>query len=124
MQNYPIQLSKASIKAVCEICRIVTDKCSKNQKSVEMAHGIADFVKEHGVVSEKQAIWICRNTGYWRLDRPSELEDVRVPKGKTKASASIEQADGEIEPVRGWLAEQLRDIQRKLDLLLTTVCGH
>jgi hypothetical protein len=68
-----IELCEKSILQVIAICDKVRHNLPNNQKSVDMAEGIAGYVEEKGFVSDKQAVWICRNAGYWKMKRPAEL---------------------------------------------------
>lgn len=112
MRDFPRRLSKTSIKALRAICKTVAEKCSSNSMSTEMAKGIATAVSEYGSITERQAVWICRNADYWHLDRPDELADVKVPKGKKNEPNSG--SGSPLAPASSRsLADWQRDIERK-----------
>lgn len=53
-----------------------------------MAEGIAEYVEKYSCVSEKQAAWICRNAGYWKLKRPVELANVLIENAPKSSAAN------------------------------------
>src|ERR1019366_5219707 len=77
-----ILLSEQSVSCVVKICAKIEKHCASNPQSVEMAIGISDYVQNNGHISQKQAVWICRNADYWKMKRPSELANVVVPNNK------------------------------------------
>jgi hypothetical protein len=77
-----ILLSEQSVSCVVKICTTIEKNCASNPQSVEMAIGIADYVQNNGHVSQKQAVWICRNADYWKMKRPPELTKVVVSNNK------------------------------------------
>lgn len=76
MQNQNVSLSQSSIKAIVELCGIVERNNPNNERSVNMARGIADYVRAKGFLSPKQAGWVRQNAKFWNFEQPQELAAV------------------------------------------------
>ena len=74
----PIALSVKSISRVVKLCSKVKRNNPNNERTAAMAQGMAVFVQHYGYVSQKQAVWLCRNFDHWNVKRPSELTNVAV----------------------------------------------
>jgi hypothetical protein len=75
-----IDLSDTSIHDLTELCRLVERRNPKNEISLNMSRGIAEYITDHRVVTEPQAKWLSRNADFYRVRRPPELLDVEIEK--------------------------------------------
>src|ERR1700676_1789109 len=94
--NPLITLSKPTVEFVIEACETVQQRNPKNEISVSMCNGLAERVAEHGNLSEKQAIWLCRNLDFWKLARPSKLKGVVVPSRPVTPQAAPANVSGDV----------------------------
>ena len=86
-QQPVIQLSDPSIQDLISLCQTIERKNAKNEISVNMAKGIADYLGANGTVTARQAIWLARNADFHKIKRPAELADVVVEKKEKNSPA-------------------------------------
>ena len=111
-----IDLSEESIQEALDICRKVEIRNAKNETSVRMAHGIAEYLTAHGFLSRKQAEWLARNADYYRHPRPNELADIVLPTKTSPSTVTVTAASTSTRPLP---QRDVRDVEEVRELLVS-----
>ena len=115
----PIQFTESSIQDVLTICETIRRKNPKNEISVTMSKGIADFVEQNGFVTPRQAAWLCRNADYWNIKRPGQLAEVELePRSKPAAVETPHVTDQAAKDVANRLVASIERIEKLLEARL------
>ena len=109
-----ITLSELSVEYIIKLCKKIKTNCSNNMQSIEMADGIALYVRTHGRISHKQAEWVCRNADYWKMKRPSELASIVI---KSKSAKQSSTSESECQSSDDILLQVLRRVKRAEKIL-------
>lgn len=92
-----INLSDRSIAELQDLCRVVAHRNPKNEISVNMSKGIAEYIALHKSVTEPQAQWLSRNADYYKIPRPAELANLIIQKKTASENGEIIQSLRRIE---------------------------
>lgn len=96
-----IQFSNDGIEEVTALCEEIVRKNKRNEVSVKIAKGIADYVETNGFITAGQSNWLCRNADYWGITRPDELLNVVVEPAIKKSPVERAIAAPRMEPAVG-----------------------
>ena len=112
-----ITLSEQSVGYIVKLCKKFEMNNPANSRSIEMADGIAHYVKTHSYISQKQAEWLCRNADYWKSKRPTELKDIVIT-GKKQRQPNDEAFSQHAEDILMELMRRVKRIEKILETRL------
>ena len=120
-QNPTIQLSDESIEEIVSLCELIRRKNPRNEISVNMAKGIAEYASHQGLVTHRQAMWLCRNADHWKITRPTVLADVTVEhvvSPKTPAAEEVATSRAVSSQASNDLVDRLTERLERIEKLL------